>query len=72
MLSYVEHVPDALLKDALLAGTPDQVIDQVADLRNYGLRHLVLSNVSILQPSLPRGLAATLPFISILRGLKKL
>jgi phthiodiolone/phenolphthiodiolone dimycocerosates ketoreductase len=72
VLSYVDHVPDALLKDALLAGTPDQVIDQVADLRNHGLRYLVLSNVSILQPSLPKGLAATLPFTSILRGLKKL
>jgi phthiodiolone/phenolphthiodiolone dimycocerosates ketoreductase len=72
VLSYVEHVPDALLQDALLAGTPDQVIDQVADLRNHGLRYLVLSNVSILQPSLTKGLAATLPFITILRGLKKL
>jgi phthiodiolone/phenolphthiodiolone dimycocerosates ketoreductase len=71
-LSYLEDVPTSLLRDALLVGTPEQVIDQVADLRDRGLRYLVVSNVSILQPSLRKGLTATMPFHAVLRGLKKL
>lgn len=72
VVSFIKDVPVSLLRDALLVGTPEQIIDQVADLRNQGLRYLVVSNVSILQPSLRKGLAATLPFHTILRGLKKL
>ena len=72
LLSCVNSVPTALLEDALLVGTPDEVIDHVAKLRDHGLRHLVLSNVSILQPSLRKGLATTMPFMSILRGLRRL
>jgi phthiodiolone/phenolphthiodiolone dimycocerosates ketoreductase len=71
-LSYLEDVPTSLLRDALLVGTPEQVIDQVADLRDRGLRYLVVSNVSILQPSLRKGLTATMPFHAVLRGVKKL
>jgi phthiodiolone/phenolphthiodiolone dimycocerosates ketoreductase len=69
--SLLKDVPAALLKGALLVGTPEEVIDQVADLRARGLRYLVVSNVSILQHSLRKGLAATMPFHTILRGLKK-
>jgi phthiodiolone/phenolphthiodiolone dimycocerosates ketoreductase len=72
VLSFLQDVSTSLLRDALLVGTPEQVIDQVADLRNHGLRHLVVSNVSILQPSLHKGLTATVPFHAVLRGLKKL
>jgi phthiodiolone/phenolphthiodiolone dimycocerosates ketoreductase len=75
VLSFLKDVSTSLLRDALLVGTPEQVIDQVADLRNRGLRYLVVSNVSnvsILQPSLRKGLTATVPFHAVLRGLKKL
>jgi phthiodiolone/phenolphthiodiolone dimycocerosates ketoreductase len=72
VLSYIRDVPRSLLKDALLTGTPTEVIDQAAELRDHGLRYLVVSNVSILQPSIVRGLRASAPFFTILRGLKKL
>jgi phthiodiolone/phenolphthiodiolone dimycocerosates ketoreductase len=72
VLSYIRDVPRSLLQDALLAGTPSEVIDQAAELRDHGLRYLVVSNVSILQPSLGRGLQASAPFFRILRGLRKL
>jgi phthiodiolone/phenolphthiodiolone dimycocerosates ketoreductase len=72
VLSYVKDVPVSLLKDGLLAGTPDEVIDQAAEWRNHGLRYLVVCNASILQPNLRKGLASTAPFFKILRGLKKL
>ncbi|MGA7051009.1 MAG: LLM class flavin-dependent oxidoreductase [Mycobacterium sp.] len=72
VLSYIKNVPVSLLKDALLTGTPDEVIDQAAQWRDHGVRYLVVNNVSILQPTLRKGLASYLPFSKILRGLKKL
>jgi phthiodiolone/phenolphthiodiolone dimycocerosates ketoreductase len=56
----------------LLTGTPNEVIEQVAEWRNQGLRYAVLDNLSTLQPSLRRGVAASLPFTRILRQLRKL
>ncbi len=71
-LSYTKRVPVSLLKEALLTGTPEDVTEQAAEWRDHGLRYLVVWNVSILQPSLRKGLAAGAPFFRILRGLKKL
>ena len=71
-LSYASEVPPSLLKEVFLTGTPAEVIDQAAEWRDHGLRYAVMVNVSALQPSLRRGLAATVPFTKILRGLSKL
>jgi phthiodiolone/phenolphthiodiolone dimycocerosates ketoreductase len=56
----------------ILAGTPDEVIDRAAEWRDCGVRYLVMPHVSVLQRSLRNGLAAMVPFIKIVRGLKKL
>lgn len=72
VLSYARRVPVDLLKDALVTGTPDEVINQAAEWRDHGLRYLVVANISILQPSLRKSLASGTPFFRILRGLKKL
>lgn len=72
VLSCTQNVPTSLLKDAFLAGTPDEVIDQAAEWRDHGVRYLVVNNVSVLQPKLLRGLATSAPFFKILRGLKRL
>jgi phthiodiolone/phenolphthiodiolone dimycocerosates ketoreductase len=37
-----------------------------------GVRHLVASNISFLQPSLRNGIGSTVPFFRIMRRLKKL
>jgi phthiodiolone/phenolphthiodiolone dimycocerosates ketoreductase len=71
-LSYTRQVPTAVLKEAFLTGTPEEVIDQAAQWRDHGSRYLVVTNLSILQPSLRKGLAAGAPFFRILRGLRKL
>lgn len=60
------------MREALWQGTPDEVIDQAAEFRDHGLRYPVVLNISMLQPSLRRGLAANVPFAKILRGLRKL
>lgn len=71
-LSYVKDVPASLLKEALLTGTPADVIDQAAEWRDHGVRYLVVCNASILQPNLRTALASSAPLFKILRGLKKL
>ncbi|MDT5001125.1 MAG: phthiodiolone/phenolphthiodiolone dimycocerosates ketoreductase [Mycobacterium sp.] len=72
VLSYTAQVPMSLMKEVVLAGTPDDVIDQAAQWRDHGLRYAVVLNLSTLQPSLRRGLAASIPLATILRRLKKL
>ncbi len=72
VLSYTSNVPPSLVKEALLHGTPDEVIDRVAEWRNHGLSYPVLCNISSMQPSLLRGMAASTPFAKILRGLRRL
>ena len=72
VLSYTAQVPMSLMKEFFLTGTPHEVIDQVAEWRDHGLRYLVAMNLSILQPSLRKGLAANAPFFKFLRALKAL
>jgi phthiodiolone/phenolphthiodiolone dimycocerosates ketoreductase len=48
------------------------VIEQAAEWRDCGVRHLVASNISFLQPRLRNGLASTVPFFRIMRRLRKL
>ena len=59
-------------KEGAFTGTPAEVIDQAAEWRDHGLRYVVVCNVSAMQPNLRRGLAASVPFARILRGLRKL
>lgn len=72
VLDYASRVPRSLMREVSLNGTPDEIIDQVAVWRDHGLSHVTLLNLSTLQPSLRKGLAANLPTLKVLRGLKKL
>ena len=72
VLAYTSDVPLSLLKDACLQGTPDEIVDQVADWRDHGLSYPILLNLSTLRPSLRRGLATGNPFAKILRGIRRL
>jgi phthiodiolone/phenolphthiodiolone dimycocerosates ketoreductase len=72
VLSYTTQVPQSLMKEFFLTGTPHEVVDQAAEWRDHGLRYLVVMNLSILQPSLRNGLAANAPFFRILRALRNL
>lgn len=71
-LSYTAAVPPSLMKEIFFNGTADEVIDQVAEWRDRGLRYLMVINGSQLNPSLRKGLAASLPLGRVLRGLRKL
>ena len=68
----IEKTPKSLLREYLVCGTPSEIVDQVAQWRDHGLRYAVVSNASILQHSLLKGLLSTGPLIAILRSLRKL
>lgn len=72
VVAATKNIPDGLLKESILTGTPDEVVDQAAALRDSGLRYAVLSNLSFAQPNMKRGIAASLPFSKNLRQLRRL
>jgi phthiodiolone/phenolphthiodiolone dimycocerosates ketoreductase len=71
-LSHVATVPSSLMREMLLNGTPDEVIEQAAQWRDCGVRYIVLVNASVMQRSLRKALASAMPFNKIVRGIKKL
>jgi phthiodiolone/phenolphthiodiolone dimycocerosates ketoreductase len=72
VLSLTAHVPTSLLRSSLLAGTADEVVDQVAEWRDFGVDYGVFANASFSQPSMKNALAASGPFLQILRKVRKL
>ena len=72
VLSYTAKVPAALMKEVIFSGTPDEVIDQVAEWRDHGLRYLLVINGSLVNSRVRKAVAASLPHAKVLRGLKKL
>lgn len=51
VLSYTAQVPVSLMKEFFLTGTPQDVIGQVAEWRDHGLRYLVAINLAPTQPA---------------------
>jgi phthiodiolone/phenolphthiodiolone dimycocerosates ketoreductase len=72
VLSYTADVPISIAQEFFLTGTPDEVIEQAAEWRACGMDYPVLANISAIQPSLRRGLASNVPFMRILRRLRRL
>ena len=71
-LSFAAKVPTSLVKELFAVGTPDEVVDQIAEFRNHGLRHLVVGNAGAIQPSLRRSAMTTTPYVKLVRQLRKL
>jgi phthiodiolone/phenolphthiodiolone dimycocerosates ketoreductase len=72
VLSYTADVPISIAKEFCLTGTPDEVIEQAAEWRDCGMDYPVLANISAVQPSMRRGFTANVPFMKILRRLRRL
>lgn len=72
MLSHTAKVPASLMRELVFHGTPAEVLDQVAEWRDHGLKYPLILNASPLNPRLRKTVAANAPFLKILRGLKKL
>ena len=72
VLSHIAHVPDSLLRQCILAGTPNEIVDQVAEWRDFGLEYGVFANASFMQPSVKNAVASNASFLQFLRKLRKL
>ena len=72
VVSFTDAVPPSLLRSCLVAGTPDEVVEQVAEWKGFGLEYGVFANASFMQSSMKRGLATSAPFLQILRRVRKL
>ena len=66
------RLPPSLVREVTLNGTPEEIVDQVAVWRDHGVRHVALTNLSGLQPSLQKALASNGSFTGLMRKLKKL
>jgi phthiodiolone/phenolphthiodiolone dimycocerosates ketoreductase len=71
-LAAVGQVPASLIREFTLAGTPAQILEQLAEWRHEGLTYPVLLNMGLLQPSLATGIASNLAFMRLLGGIRKL
>jgi phthiodiolone/phenolphthiodiolone dimycocerosates ketoreductase len=71
-LSHAKSVPSSVLREMMLNGTSDEVIEQAAEWRDAGVRYMVIINASVMQRSLRKAVATVMPFNKIIRGLKKL
>ena len=72
-LDYARRVPPSLVSEALLTGTPTDILDKLAQWRDNGARYIVLGNISVFHPRLSVGLTgSSLPLVQILRGTKRL
>ena len=71
-LSHIKAIPTAVVREMLLSGTPDEVLERAAEWRDCGVRYMVLANLTVMQRSLRRGLAGMAPFFKIVRGLRRL
>ncbi|MUL63572.1 hypothetical protein BOO86_03785 [Mycobacterium sp. CBMA 234] len=59
------------MREIVLNGTPNEVVEQAAQWRDCGVRYLVLANISFMQRSLRKGMVSVQPFSKITRELKK-
>jgi phthiodiolone/phenolphthiodiolone dimycocerosates ketoreductase len=72
VLDYVERVPESLVREHVLTGTPSEIVDQVAVWRDNGLRYAVVADIGVFHRRLRKGLGTALPFVRALRGIRKL
>ncbi|WP_040796812.1 LLM class flavin-dependent oxidoreductase [Nocardia higoensis] len=72
VLSYVERVPESLVRTSCLAGTPSEILAQLDEWRDHGLRYVVLANLSPVHPRLRTGFGSTRPLVRLLRGIRRL
>jgi phthiodiolone/phenolphthiodiolone dimycocerosates ketoreductase len=70
-LSYAAKAPKSLVAELFTVGMPE-VVDQIAEFRDQGLRYLVVGNAGAIQPSLVKSAATTAPYVNVVRALRRL
>ncbi|WP_433208669.1 LLM class flavin-dependent oxidoreductase [Nocardia sp. CA-107356] len=71
-LSFADRVPESLLQQEFLNGTPNEIADQLAHWRDNGLRYAVLADMSVFHSKLLHSARGALPFVTLMRKIRKL
>jgi phthiodiolone/phenolphthiodiolone dimycocerosates ketoreductase len=71
-IDYLDPVPPSLVREVCLCGTPAEIVDQISERRDHGLRYAVLMTMSAVHPKVSVGLRSFIPVVQVLRGLKRL
>lgn len=71
-LDHASKVPASLIRNFVLAGTPSEVLDQLAEWRDHGMAYPLMLNMGMLQPSLATGLLTYATYTQMLRRIRKL
>ena len=71
-LDHVSKVPTSLIRNFVLAGTPSEILDKLAEWRDHGMQYPLMFNMGMLQPSLPTGMLTYAAFTQMLLGIRKL
>ncbi|MGW6724870.1 LLM class flavin-dependent oxidoreductase [Nocardia sp. NPDC055029] len=71
-LAYAKLVPPSLVREVFVVGTPAEILEQMVERRDHGVRYAVAMNLSPMHPSLRTGLGASVPFLQVMRGLRRL
>jgi len=72
VLSYAEKTPAALVREYYLTGTPTEILERMAEWRDHGVRYAIALNGGPFRKDLTAGMLSNLPFVRILRRLRKL
>ncbi|MFW0794970.1 LLM class flavin-dependent oxidoreductase [Gordonia sp. CPCC 205515] len=68
----VRAAPPALVRAMVHHGTADELVDQVAEWRDHGVRHVVASTYNVLRPNMIRGFTSDTSFLQALRRIRRL
>jgi phthiodiolone/phenolphthiodiolone dimycocerosates ketoreductase len=72
-LACANQVPESLLRECAICGTPADILDQFAEWHDHGLRYPVLLNAGpMCHTSVRAGMLTAGPFLKVLRALKRL
>lgn len=71
-LRYAATAPRSLVEELFVVGLPDEVVDQIAEFRDHGMRCLAVGNIGAIQPNLVKSATTTAPYVKTLRALKRL
>lgn len=71
-LANIKGIPPSFMREMALVGSPTEVLDQAAEWRDCGVRHMLLVNVAFMQRSLRNAIGGLLPFMKVVRGVRKL
>ncbi|MEV0063345.1 LLM class flavin-dependent oxidoreductase [Nocardia sp. NPDC050718] len=71
-IEYGRRAPASLIREIFVAGTPDEILEQLAVRRDHGLTYAVMVDLGACHPRLGKGLLTASSFAKVVRGVRRL